>query len=84
MKEEKLKVLKFDLIMLGVFIVLDSVQALIFNNRPLLSDKFCACDYVNINYIDKGVLVHHYVYTNGDEKSTFFFNKMYLKEGKKR
>ena len=67
------KSLKVILIVLGVMIgviVLDTLQARIFDNSPLLKirDNF---DKGSIDYIDRGLLVNHYKYTNGNEMTIF-------------
>lgn len=66
---------KILLIIIGVFIsvvIIDSGQALIFNNKPLLKlvENFNGGDLYQKN---KGILVDNYVCTNGTKKSVFKF-----------
>ena len=67
--ENMKKGLKISLIVLGVLvgiIAIDTLQAKIFDNSPLLKIR----DNLNgIGYIDKGILVNHY-YCNNNEKVT--------------
>ncbi len=67
------KGLKITLIVLGVLIgiiAIDTIQAKVFNNSPLLKIRD-NLDGGNIDYIDKGLLVTHYKYTDGDEMTIF-------------
>ncbi len=67
------KGLKITLIVLGVLIgiiAIDTIQAKVFNNSPLLKIRD-NLDDGNIDYIDKGLLVTHYKYTDGDEMTIF-------------
>lgn len=61
------KWLKKSLIVLGIIIVvlvigiaIDTAQALIFNNSPLLHKREYVCRQVSDEYIDKGIFVNHY------------------------
>ena len=58
------KGLKITLIVLGVLvgiIVLDTLQAKIFNSSPLLKIRD-NLDGGDIDYIDKGIFVNHWIY----------------------
>lgn len=72
------KGLKIFLIIVAVLVVLilvDTFQAKIFNNSPLLKIR----EYYNggeTSYIDKGLLVNHY-YCNNKEEKTLFKNSKY-------
>lgn len=61
------------LIIMGIFIsfvIIDSGQALIFNNKPVLK----LVENINGGYLyqkNKGILVDNYVCTNGTKKSVF-------------
>lgn len=61
------KGLKKFLIILGLIIgilvigvVIDTAQALIFNNSPLIHKREYVCRQVSNEYIDKGIFVNHY------------------------
>ena len=65
------KGLKITLIVLGVLVgivALDTLQAKIFDNSPLLKIRD-NLDGGNIDYIDKGIFVNHY-HCNNNEKVT--------------
>ena len=67
------KGLKITLIILGVLvgiITLDTLQAKIFNNSPIIKiRKNLKGGYVK--YIDKGLFVNHYYCSNKEEKTLF-------------
>lgn len=70
MIEKSTKIFVIVLIILLVFVLIDTMQAKLFNNSPLIKIS------KNINgrvleCIDNGILVHTYVLTNGTKK-TFF------------
>lgn len=72
------KGLKIILIILGVLvgiIVLDTLQAKVFNNSPLLKIRE-NLDGGSIDYIDKGLFVNHYKCSN-KEKTTTWKNTKY-------
>lgn len=45
---------------LVIFVVIDTSQALIFNNSPVFHKREYICRQVSAEYIDKGILVNHY------------------------
>ncbi len=64
------KILKIVLIIVGVLIgivVLDTVQALVFNRSPLLHKREYTCRQVSDWYIDKGIFVNYYHCSNVNE-----------------
>ena len=70
-----LKIFLIFVAVLVAFIVVDTLQAKIFNNSPLLKIR----EYYNggeTSYIDKGLLVNHY-YCNNKEEKTLFKNSKY-------
>ena len=69
------KGLKITLIVLGILlgiIVLDTLQAKIFDNSPIFKIRE-NYDKGLIDYIDRGLLVNHYKYVNGNEMTIFFW-----------
>ncbi len=67
------KVLKITLIVIGIImgiILIDTLQAIIFDNSPLLKirDNF---DAGSIDYIDKGLFVNHYHCINDENVTTW-------------
>ena len=71
------KSLKITIIVLGVLVgivALDTLQAKLFNNSPLLKirDNF---DGGTLDYIDKGILVNHYHCNNNEDVTTWKVTK---------
>ena len=67
------KSLKITLIVLGVLIgiiVLDTIQAKVFNNSPILHIREHINKCNEKDYIDKGIIVNHYNFNN-EEKTLF-------------
>ncbi|MFR5856958.1 MAG: hypothetical protein ACLUFU_04010 [Bacilli bacterium] len=67
------KNLKITLIILGIIIgiiVLDTIQALIFDNSPIIKIRENN-DGSSTDYIDKGIFVNHYYCVNKEEKTVF-------------
>lgn len=71
--KKSLKIIIPFIIILILFILLDTLQAIIFNNAPLLKTRKNYNDSTII-YVDKGIIVNHYYYAN-KEKSTLFKTK---------
>ncbi len=69
MKQTKKIILIIIIIIIGI-IVGDSLQALLFNNSPIIKIKINLTDS-NIKYIDKGLVVNHYYCNNNTEKTVF-------------
>lgn len=57
-----------------VFVLIDSIQAKLFNNRPILK---LVEDYNggNLYQKDKGIFVYTYIYTDGTQKTVFRWEK---------
>lgn len=73
------KVLKFILVFIAfliVLIILDTIQAIVFNNSPIFKIRE---DYNGglIYYIDKGILVKAYKYTDGKKDVVFRWEKYF-------
>ena len=67
------KGLKITLIILGVVIgivVLDTLQALLFDNSPIIKIRENN-DGGSTDYIDKGIFVNHYYCINKEENTVF-------------
>ena len=67
------KGLKITLIVLGVLvgiIVLDTLQAKVFDNSPLLKIRD-NLDGGTLDYIDKGIFVNHYHCNNNEDVTTW-------------
>jgi len=68
------KIFLIIIIVLLVFILIDSVQAKLFNNRPILK---LVEDYNggNLYQKDKGIFVYTYIFTDGTQKTVFRWEK---------
>ncbi len=67
------KGVKITLIIIGILvsiIIIDTIQAKIFDNSPLLKIRD-NLDGGNIDYIDKGILVNHYRCSNNEKVTTW-------------
>ena len=62
------------LFILLAFLIIDSAQAKIFNNRPILK---VVEDYNggNLYQKDKGIFVYTYIFTDGTQKTVFRWEK---------
>lgn len=70
MKKSLKKFLIVICIIIGVlvlFIAIDTIQAIIFNNSPWLHKREYTCRYSTTYYIDKGIFVNHFHCGNVDE-----------------
>ncbi len=68
------KGLKITLIVLGVLVgivALDTLQAKLFNNSPVIHIRKYYENSGSIDYIDKGIFVNHYKYTYGGCRTLF-------------
>ena len=71
------KEIKIFLIILGFLLgvtILDTLQAKILVNSPIMHIRKYY-DKGEINYIDKGLLIDYYKYTNGKERVLFVWEK---------
>ena len=59
---------------LVIFIVIDTIQAKIFDNKPLIKIRY-NCDGGNVDYVDKGIFVYTYVFTNGEKVTVYRWEK---------
>ncbi len=67
-------IVKIILVILTLFLLLifvDSLQAKMFNNSPIIHKREHYQEYNSIKYIDKGILVIHYQYNDG-KRNTYF------------
>lgn len=69
-----IKIFLIVILVVLVFVLIDSAQAKAFNNRPILK---LVEDYNggNLYQKDKGILVYTYVYTDGTQKTVFRWEK---------
>lgn len=67
---KKIKYVFVIILVIFSIILLDTIQSKIFNNSPIIHIRKY---YYNnkINFIDKGILVYHYEYINGNSKTIF-------------
>lgn len=76
----RLKIIFITLIALVSIIILDTIQAVAFNNKPF----FKIVEYHDGGFIHqkhKGILVNTYIYNDGSQKTFFkWTTKLYKKE----
>ncbi len=78
--KKSLKIVLISLSVIVFFIVLDTLQAKIWNNSPILKIR----ENLNIgtkDFVDKGLLVDTYCYSNGKKITLFKWeNRLYSDE----
>ncbi len=73
------KGLKIIFIVLGVLIgiiVVDTLQAKIFNNSPIIHAREYYHNAGGTNYIDRGIFVNYYKYSNGKGQTLFVWDNV--------
>ena len=68
--KKSVKVILIILIVLVIIILADTMQAKVFDNNPLIKIRYNR-DGGNIDYVDKGIFVYTYVFTNGEKVTVF-------------
>ena len=72
--KKSIKVILIILIVLVIVVLVDTIQAKIFDNRPLIKIRYNR-DGGNVDYIDKGIFVYTYVFTNGEKVTVYRWEK---------
>jgi hypothetical protein len=54
-----------------LIIIIDSIQAKVFNNCPLFHIRVYYNNTSNTEFVDYGILVYHYKYKNGKSRTIF-------------
>ena len=72
--KKSIKVILIILIVLVIVVLVDTMQAKIFDNRPLIKIRYNR-DGGNVDYVDKGIFVYTYVFTNGEKVTVFRWEK---------
>ena len=72
--KKSIKVILIILIVLVIVVLVDTMQAKIFDNRPLIKIRYNR-DGGNVDYIDKGIFVYTYVFTNGEKVTVYRWEK---------
>jgi hypothetical protein len=69
-----IKIFLIVILVVLVFVLIDSVQAKAFNNRPILKlvENY---NGGNLYQKDKGIFVYTYIYTDGTQKTVFRWEK---------
>ena len=57
-----------------ITILVDTIQARVFDNRPLIKMRY-NLDGGNVDFVDKGIFVYTYVFTNGEKVTVFRWEK---------
>ena len=71
------KGLKIFLIIFAILLIVilaDTIQAKVFDNRPLIKIR-SNLDGGNVDFVDKGIFVYTYVFTNGEKVTVFRWEK---------
>ena len=68
------KIIIIILVILFVIILIDTAQAKILNNQPLIKIRYNR-DGGNVDYVDKGILTYTYVFTNKEKVTVFRWEK---------
>ena len=61
-------------VILIVIVLVDTIQAKVFDNNPLIKIRYNR-DGGNVDYVDKGVFVYTYVFTNKEKVTVFRWEK---------
>ncbi len=72
--KKSIKVILIILIVLVIVVLVDTMQAKIFDNSPLIKIRYNR-DGGNVDYIDKGIFVYTYVFTNGEKVTVYRWEK---------
>ncbi len=71
------KGIKIFLIIFAIIVIIvlaDTIQAKVFDNNPLIKIRYNR-DGGNVDYVDKGIFVYTYVFTNGEKVTVFRWEK---------
>ncbi len=72
--KEGIKVLLIIFVVLVISVLADTIQAKVFDNNPLLKIRYNR-DGGNVDFVDKGILVYTYVFTDGRKVTVFRWEK---------
>ena len=72
--EKGLKIFLIIFAILLITILVDTIQARAFDNRPLIKIRY-NLDGGNVDFVDKGIFVYTYVFTNGEKVTVFRWEK---------
>ena len=74
--KKSIKIFLIIIAVIAIFIVADTIQAKIFDNSPLIKMRN-NYDGGNVDYVDKGMFVYTYVFTNGEKVTVYRWEKYY-------
>lgn len=66
-----IKIILLILALIVLLVLLDSFQAKIFNNSPILHVRQYYEENNEIEYVDRGILVRHYKFNSGIQDTLF-------------
>ena len=69
-----IKIFLIIFVILAIAVLADTMQAKIFDNNPLIKIRYNR-DGGNVDYIDKGIFVYTYVFTNGEKVTVYRWEK---------
>ncbi len=69
-----IKIFLIIFIVLVIIVLVDTIQAKVFDNNALIKIRYNS-DRGNVDYVDKGIFVYTYVFTNGEKVTVFRWEK---------
>ena len=69
-----IKIFLIIFVILVIAILVDTIQAKVFDNNPLIKIRYNR-DGGNVDYVDKGIFVYTYVFTNGEKVTVYRWEK---------
>ena len=72
--KKSIKIFLIIFIVLVIVVLVDTIQAKVFDNTPLIKMRYNR-DGGNVDYVDKGIFVYTYVFTNREKVTVFRWEK---------
>ncbi len=69
-----IKIFLIIFVILAIAVLVDTIQAKVFDNNPLIKIRYNR-DGGNVDYVDKGIFVYTYVFTNGEKVTVYRWEK---------
>ena len=69
-----IKIFLIIFVVLVIVVLVDTIQAKVFDNSALIKIRY-NLDGGNVDYVDKGIFVYTYVFTNGEKVTVFRWEK---------
>ena len=72
--KKAIKIFLIIFVILIAIVLVDTIQAKVFDNNPLIKIRYNR-DGGNVDYVDKGIFVYTYVFTNKEKVTVFRWEK---------